>query len=125
MTTSLYERIGGEEAVARAVDGLYDRVLADERLAPFFEGADLDALRRMQRQLFAVALGATEVIYEGKPLGDVHRGRGIRPVDLSHFMEYLVDGLRDAGLDADELDDAASRLAIVAQEVSGGVGEDG
>lgn len=125
MTTTLYERIGGEQAVARAVDSLYDRVLADERLAPFFEGADLDALRRMQRQLFAAALGATDVVDERRPLGDVHRGRGIRPVDLSHFMEHLVEGLRAAGLDADELDEAATRLAIVAQEVSGGVGEDG
>ena len=110
MTTTLYERIGGEQAVARAVDSLYDRVLADERLAPFFEGA---------------ALGATDVVDERRPLGDVHRGRGIRPVDLSHFMEHLVEGLRAAGLDADELDEAATRLAIVAQEVSGGVGEDG
>lgn len=125
MTTTLYERIGGDEAVARAVDGLYERVLADERLAHFFVDADLSALRRMQRQLFAAALGADDVAYEGRPLGDVHRGRGIGPVDLSHFMEHLVDGLRDAGLDDDELDAAATRLAIVAQEVSGGVGEDG
>ncbi len=73
---SLYDRVGGEETITRLVDAFYERVLADEELAPFFSGTSMDKQRRMQREFFAVALGGP-IKYSGRPLGDAHRGLGI------------------------------------------------
>jgi len=39
-TKSLYERIGGEDAVNAAVDVFYRKVLADDRINKFFEGRE-------------------------------------------------------------------------------------
>jgi hemoglobin len=36
--TSIYEQIGGAEALETVVDDFYDRVLADDELAGFFTG---------------------------------------------------------------------------------------
>ena len=41
---SIYEQIGGPDAVAAAVERFYQRVLADPDLAPFFAGTDLGSV---------------------------------------------------------------------------------
>ena len=38
---TLYDKLGGPEALEAAVDLFYEKVLADERLAPFFEGTNM------------------------------------------------------------------------------------
>lgn len=40
-TNTLYDKIGGPEALEAAVDLFYDKVLADERLKGFFEGTNM------------------------------------------------------------------------------------
>ena len=37
-TEPIFVRIGGHPAVAATVDGLYERILADDTLAPTFAG---------------------------------------------------------------------------------------
>src|SRR3954449_3972198 len=46
---SLYARLGGSEAVTVAVEQLYERLIADPELAPYFAGQDLDRHARHVR----------------------------------------------------------------------------
>lgn len=39
---SLFERLGGEAAVNGAVDTFYRKMLADDRVARFFDNTDMD-----------------------------------------------------------------------------------
>jgi len=39
---TIYRDIGGREAGEAVVDDFYERVLADGRLAPYFDGMDMD-----------------------------------------------------------------------------------
>jgi hypothetical protein len=57
VSTSFYQRIGGEPAVSAAVTALYRVILADDRLTGYFAGVDLD------RQVLAVS--AEDVIETG------------------------------------------------------------
>jgi hemoglobin len=43
--TSLYERIGGKEAVEAAVDRFYEKVLADPSINHFFTNTDMTRQR--------------------------------------------------------------------------------
>jgi hemoglobin len=43
--------------VDELIEAFYVRVLADPLLAPFFQDTPLDRLRKMQKELFAMALG--------------------------------------------------------------------
>lgn len=45
---SIFDRLGGEAAVEKAVDVFYERIVADPQLAPFFEGVDMRTQRRKQ-----------------------------------------------------------------------------
>ena len=39
--TTLYEELGGEPAMAAAVDGFYRKMLLDERVSKFFDDVDM------------------------------------------------------------------------------------
>ena len=119
--SSLYERIGGAAAVEKLIDDFYVRVVEDEELAPFFKDTEMEKLRRMQKEFFAVALdGPSE--YTGRPLSYVHHGRGIKP---SHFQRY-VDHLNETleGFEISERDhlDIISRVNTYVDEIVGGAG---
>ncbi len=53
---SLYDRIGGEEAIEALIVVFYRRVFADPELSPFFEGVPRDRLQAMQHEFFSAAL---------------------------------------------------------------------
>lgn len=40
-SSTLYDKLGGPEALEAAVDLFYEKVLADERLSGFFEGTNM------------------------------------------------------------------------------------
>ena len=68
---TLFERVGGHQAIAQFIDQFYDRVVADPELKPFFKNASMQKIRRMQREFFSAALDGP-ITYTGKPLGYVH-----------------------------------------------------
>lgn len=41
LSNTLYDKLGGPEALETAVDLFYDKVLADDRLKGFFEGTNM------------------------------------------------------------------------------------
>jgi len=86
---SLYERVGGEIAVAMLIDRFYDRVLNDAQLEPFFKNVPMDKLREMQLEFFSAALDGP-AHYSGRPIEQVHKGRGITSHHLSRFMGHLL-----------------------------------
>lgn len=114
---SLYERVGGERAVDELVGEFYRRVLSDPELSPFFTDVEMDKLRCMQREFFAAALGGP-VTYSGRPIAEVHAGRGIRPRHLQRFMDHLMETLRDRALDEDDVYDIASRINLYADQIT-------
>ena len=114
--STLYERLGGAEAVAGAIGAFYQRVLADEVLRPFFDGVDLDKLERMQNEFFTVALGGPGT-YAGMRLADAHRGRGIRPRHLTRFTDHLLATMLERGMAPDAVDEVAARVTLLGADV--------
>ena len=53
--SSLYERLGGEKAVNAAVEHFYRRVLADGRIARFFQDVDMDEQIAKQKSFLTMA----------------------------------------------------------------------
>ena len=54
---SVYESLGAEVGIRKAVDEFYDRVVADPRLVGYFSGVDMTALRRHQVGMLSAATG--------------------------------------------------------------------
>jgi hemoglobin len=91
-SASLYERLGGDEAVLHLVGEFYRRVLADEILSPFFANTPMKRLERMQLEFFSAALGGP-VHYTGRPLSEAHAGRGIERRHMQRFLDHLFGAL--------------------------------
>lgn len=113
---SLYERIGGADAIAAMVDRFYAKVIADPELRPFFDHVALDKLKRMQVEFFSAALDGP-VRYAGRPVIHAHHGRHITRRHFQAFVEHLFETLADYALSEDERCAIISRINLYADEV--------
>jgi hemoglobin len=95
---SLYDRIGGADAVKPAVTLLYRRVLDDPVLAGYFRDVDIGRLRAHQRAFVSAVLGGPE-LFVGRPLEVAHANLHIDDRAFDAMIDHLVAALRDLGVD--------------------------
>jgi hemoglobin len=119
--TSLYEKLGEDAAIAKVVDDFYERILADERLAPFFDGTDMPALRRHQVAFLSAATGGPKP-YTGPDLAAAHAGRGIEDEHFDRVVGHLVAALTSVGVAPDVVDEAVTALAPLRGTIVGAAG---
>lgn len=115
---TLYDRIGGEEAIGEMVYEFYRRVFADPELSPFFKDIPQERLQKMQREFFAAALDGP-VRYSGRPLNEVHAGLGIELRHLTRFLDHLMDTLAERKIDAQDRYDIRSQINTYADDITG------
>lgn len=95
--TSIYQAIGGDQALVCVVDDFYVRVMADPKLSGFFAGVNLKRLKGMQVEFFAAALGGP-LPYAGRSMAEAHAGRGISMEHFNMVAGHLADALAAAGV---------------------------
>ncbi len=115
---TLFERVGGKQAIAKLIDEFYDRVIADPELEPFFKNVSMDKLRKMQREFFGAALDGP-ITYTGRPLGHVHHGRGITKHHFSLYVGHLITTLQGFALKERDVQDIIGRINTYAEEITG------
>ncbi|NIZ91546.1 group 1 truncated hemoglobin [Kineosporiaceae bacterium B12] len=120
---SIYEQLGREHGIAKAVQHFYERVVADPQLAPYFTGTDMTTLRRHQTALLVQVTGGP-VQYEGRDLAKAHAGLGITSEHFDRVVGHLAGTLTDLGVPADVVGTVGGALAahrdeIVEQPVAG------
>jgi hemoglobin len=98
MPTSIFDALGGDAAVAAAVDGLYDRLIPDPLTGPYFDGVSLPDLKKHLRMFLAAALGGPE-IYRGRDMRSAHAGLGITPAAWDRTVHHVVGVLADLGVE--------------------------
>lgn len=113
---SIYEDIGGEDALITVVDDFYDRVLADPELVAFFKGTNMPRLKGMQVEFFAAALGGPDE-YHGRTMKDVHLGRGIGQSHFDLVATHLNDALSGAGVPPDTAITIIGKIAPLADDI--------
>lgn len=114
---TIYDRIGGHEALEVVVDDFYVRVLADGQLSGFFTGTNMNRLKGKQVEFFAAALGGPEP-YAGAPMKQVHQGRGITMHHFSLVAGHLAEALAAAGVSSATVTEILSAIAPLAPEIA-------
>ncbi|KUI02771.1 hemin receptor [Mycolicibacterium acapulense] len=114
---SIYEQIGGHEALEGVVEDFYIRVLADDQLAGFFTGTNMARLKGRQVEFFAAALGGPEP-YTGAPMRQVHQGRGITVHHFNLVAGHLAASLADAGVTAETAAQILEAIAPLSAEIA-------
>jgi hemoglobin len=114
----IYDRIGGHEAIEVVVEDFYQRVLADDELAPFFSGTNMNRLKGKQAEFLAAALGGPEP-YTGVSLKQAHKGRGITMHHFSLVAGHLSESLSAAGVPPKTVEEILAVVAPLASEIAG------
>lgn len=102
MIDSLFDEVGGTRTINELVRIFYDRVLADPRLAPFFQTTDVDveALRAKQKMFIVMLLGRTRT-FSGGDLSASHAGARAKGMTEEHFdgmLDHFGASLRELGV---------------------------
>lgn len=112
---SLYERLGGIDALRTVVDEWMLEVATDERIGVFFATSDFTELKLRLVERICMQAGGP-CLYRGRDLVAVHANRGI---DDSH-MRAFVESLESALSRTDVPKEAAADLLAMVQ----GIGEE-
>jgi len=111
-TKSLYERLGGYDAIAAVTDELLTRLLNDPQLGVFWKGHSENSLRR-DRQLvvnYMCAAAGGPVFYTGRDLKTSHKGLGVSVSDWEVCMQHACAVLEQCAVPVPERDEVLAFL---------------
>ena len=104
---TLYERLGGYDAISAVVNDLLPRLESDSRLGRFWEHRGEDGINREKQLLidFLCANAGGPLLYTGRDNKTSHRGIGISESDWEKFIAHLNATLDNFQLPAQERSD--------------------
>lgn len=98
---TVYEQLGGEPAMDAAVKLFYDKVLADEHIARFFDQIDMEKQLKKQKRFLTMITGGPNN-YTDRSMRAAHRQlvqkQGLDDSHFDHVVRHLGDTLRELGV---------------------------
>ena len=93
---SLYERLGGYDAIAAVTDALMVRIKSDDKLRRFYDHRGADGIAREQQLLvdFLCASSAGSVVYTGRDMKTVHIRMQLDGEDWNRAIGHLAATLK-------------------------------
>lgn len=116
---SLYERLGGYNAVAAVVDDFVGRLIQDPQFARFFVGHSIDSKKRIRQHIvdqFCAAAGGP-CIYTGRDMKTTHQGLGITEDEWNAAAKHLVASLDKFKVPQKEKDDLLAFVSSVKKDI--------
>jgi hemoglobin len=115
---SLYDLLSGDRHTMHSVtSALYKKIQADELLAPYFRGVDLDRQAAMLAEFLAMAFGGPHA-YSGRDLRTAHAQLpGLTDMHFDLVIGYLADTLREFGVADGDIATAGAVAETVRDEV--------
>jgi hemoglobin len=118
---SLYERLGGYDAISAVVNELAVRLVTDKKLGVYFKGLSNDSKRRLIAHLTDFVCSATggPCIYTGRDMKTAHEGLGITEEDWDRFVKItkeVLDKFKVPAREQQELMQAIAPLKSVIVE---------
>ena len=113
--STLFENLGGQEAVNTAVDIFYRKVLADDRVNYFFEGVDMEKQIQKQKGFLTMVFGGPNN-YTGKDMREGHRHlvkKGLNDSHVDAIIEHLGGTLKGLGAKDEDI----AKVAAIANSV--------
>ncbi len=109
-------RLRGADAFQVAVEDLYRRVLRDPKLRLYFEGTDVDRLKRHQHAFLAMAVGGVHG-YLGRGMAAAHARLDITDEAFDRVMDHLVGTLEDLGMEPPAIREIAGNLLPLRHDI--------
>ncbi|WP_330204029.1 group 1 truncated hemoglobin [Cyanobacterium sp. Dongsha4] len=114
--SSLYEKLGGKEAVDIAVDKFYDKVLKDNRVNYFFANTDMKKQKAHQKAFMTYAFGGSDT-FSGRDMRESHKhlvdNMGLTDVHFDAIAENLINTLKELGIQQNLIDEVGAIVGAV------------
>ena len=91
MSKTLYERLGGYDAIAAVANDLVSRLQVDAQLARFWQHRGEDGVKREKQLLidFLCASAGGPLYYTGRDMKTSHKGMKISESDWAALLRHL------------------------------------
>jgi hemoglobin len=113
---SLYERLGGVDAITAVVRAVVDRQMEDDRIDQKFARTNVDRLIKEFVDLICEATGGP-CSYTGRDMTETHRNMGVTSGEFQAFVEDVVAVLDEFKVGKAEQDELLNILAPLQGEI--------
>jgi hemoglobin len=113
---SLYERLGGQNAIVAVIDDFVARCAGDDRINGKFARSDIDRLKRMLVDQVCEATGGP-CTYRGRDMKETHDGMGVTAGEFDALVEDLVATLNGFNVPQAEQDELLGLLGPMKSDI--------
>jgi hemoglobin len=113
---TLYERLGGKDAITAVIDDFVARCAADARINAKFARTDVGRLKRMLVDQVCQATGGP-CTYQGRDMRETHDGMGVTAGEFDALVEDLVGTLNQFGVQRDAQDELLRLLGPMRADI--------
>lgn len=116
---TLYQRIGGYDAIAAVTDDLLGRLAADKSLGRFFVGFSTDSFGKVRAHFIEILCVQTggPCNYTGRDMKTVHTGLHITEADWQHSLELFGQTMAKFNVPEREQKDLAALLVPLEKDI--------
>ncbi|TMG61212.1 MAG: group 1 truncated hemoglobin [Chloroflexi bacterium] len=116
MEKTLFERLGGLDAITAVVEDFRDRVAQDDRINLKFARTDLGRLRKMLIDQVCEATGGP-CQYNGRSMKQAHGGMKVTTGEFNALVEDLVATLKQFKVPSREQDELLAILGPLKSDI--------
>lgn len=113
---SVYEKIGGADAVNAAVDIFYRKVLSDDLISHFFDSVDMDRQIAKQKAFLTMAFGGPHH-YSGKDMREAHKHMNLKEEHFNAVAGHLQATLEELNVEKELIDEVMAIAASTHDDV--------
>lgn len=113
---SVFENIGGAQAVDLAVDIFYRKVLSDDRISEYFDTVDMEGQHAKQKAFLTMAFGGPND-YTGKDMREAHKHMQLNDEHFAAVAECLVSTLDELNVPQEQINEVVEIALSVKDDV--------
>tara|TARA_R110002095_G_scaffold126453_2_gene109553 strand:- start:3800 stop:4189 length:390 start_codon:yes stop_codon:yes gene_type:complete len=119
MGVTLYERLGGYDAIAAVAKNLVERLQKDSRLAKFWAHRGKDGIARELQLLidYLCESAGGPLYYTGRDMKRVHAGMGLNQEDWLALRKHLENTLDEFSVPATERQDVLNFIETLKDDI--------
>ena len=116
---SLYERLGGYDAIAAVTDDFIGRLATDPQIAKYFAGHSEDSLKKIRQHVVDQLCAATggPCVYTGRDMKTSHKGMGITEAEWNKAASLLVLTLDKFKVPAQEKSEVLAAVGTLKKDI--------
>lgn len=116
---SLYQRLGGYDALAAVTDDFAGRLATDKKLGKYFIGLSDDSMKRLRQHVVDFLCLATggPCIYNGRDMKTVHTGLEITEEEWDISVGHLKDTLNKFKVPEKEMKEVLGAIGSLKKDI--------